>query len=305
MFTVINAPDGAERIGFSRVEAPVAAPNQVLVDVRAFSVNRGELALLAARPAGWRPGQDIAGTVAAAAAGGSGPAVGARVVGRVEGGGWAEQVAVDVGESAVLPDEVSFTDAATLPVAGVTALRTLRFGGDLLGRRVLVTAASGAVGRFQVELAAIGGAVVTAVAGEQHREALRALGAVEVVPETAAADGLFSLVCESPGGASLNAAISKVEPGGTVVLTGTTSGEPGKVSVYDFIGHEGARIQSFLSYAAGAVGADLERLVALVAAGRLHPAIGYLDDWKSLPDALAAFADRAFPGKAVLTIPGP
>src|ERR1051326_9118183 len=90
MFTVINAPDGAERIGFSQVEAPVAAANQVLVDVRAFSVNRGELALLQARPAGWRPGQDIAGTVAAAAADGSGPAVGTRVVGRVEGGGWAE-----------------------------------------------------------------------------------------------------------------------------------------------------------------------------------------------------------------------
>ncbi|OLE22823.1 MAG: oxidoreductase [Catenulispora sp. 13_1_20CM_3_70_7] len=303
MFTVINAPGGAERIGFSQVEAPVAAANQVLVDVRAFSVNRGELGLLDARPAGWRPGQDIAGTVAAAAADASGPAVGARVVGRVEGGGWAEQVAVDVGEVAVLPDEVSFADAATLPVAGVTALRTLRLGGNLLGQRVLVTAASGAVGRFQVELAAAGGALVTAVAGKRHEDGLRALGAAEVVPETAAADGLFSLISESPGGASLTAAISKIEPGGTIVLTGTTSGEPGTASIYDFIGHEGARIQSFLSYATGPFGTDLGRLAALIAAGRLHPAIGYLDDWKSLPDALAAFADRAFTGKAVLTIP--
>src|SRR5205823_1721289 len=147
------------------------------------------------------------------------------------GGGWAEQVAVDMAELAVLPDAVSFTDAATLPVAGVTALRTLRYGGDLLGRRVLVTAASGAVGRFQVELAAVGGAVVTAVAGKQHEEALRALGATEVVSETGAADGLFSVVCESPGGASLSAAISKIEPGGTIVLTGTTGGEPGQVSI--------------------------------------------------------------------------
>src|SRR2546423_10576815 len=185
MFTVIKAPGGAERIGFSQVEAPVAAAKQVLGGGRASPVNRGELGLLDARPAGWRPGQDIAGTVAAAAADASGPAVGARVVGRVEGGGWAEQVAVDVGEVAVLPDEVSFADAATLPVAGVTALRTLRLGGNLLGQRVLVTAASGAVGRFQVELAAAGGAPGPPVAGKRPGDGLPPLVPAEAGAGTA------------------------------------------------------------------------------------------------------------------------
>ncbi|GAA1991369.1 zinc-binding dehydrogenase [Catenulispora subtropica] len=303
MLSVINAPGDAGRVAFAPAPSPTAAPNQALIDVRAFSVNRGELALLEARPAGWRPGQDIAGTVAVAAADGTGPAAGSRVVGRVEGGGWAERVAVDVGDLAVLPDAVSFTDAATLPVAGTTAIRTLRLGGDLLGRRVLITAASGAVGRFQVELAAIDGAVVTAVARKEYTEEVRASGAADVVPDTAAADGLYSLISESVGGASFNAAISKVEPGGTVVLIGTTGGQPGNLSIYDFIGHEGARVHAFLSYASGPAGPDLARLVALIAEGRLHPAVGYLDDWTSLPDALTAFAGRAFSGKAVLTIP--
>jgi hypothetical protein len=62
-------------------------------------------------------------------------------------------------------------------------------------------------------------------------------------------------------------------------------------------------VHSFLSYASGLAGPDLERLVTLVADGRLHPKIGYLDEWTSLPDALDAFTDRAFSGKAVLTIP--
>ncbi|MDF3293676.1 zinc-binding dehydrogenase [Streptomyces silvisoli] len=124
-----------------------------------------------------------------------------------------------------------------------------------------------------------------------------------MLPEIAAADGLYYLISESVGGPALNAAVSKVEPGGTIVLLGTTSGEPGTVSIYDFIGHEGARLQSFLSYASGAFGTDLERLVALLRDGRLHPAIGYIDGWNALPDALAAFTGRAFTGKAVLTIP--
>jgi NADPH2:quinone reductase len=303
MLSVVNTPGAERRVGTARVEAPEARPDQVVVDVRAFSVNRGELALLAARPEGWRPGQDVAGTVVAAAADGSGPEIGARVVGRVEGGGWAEQVAVDVRELAVLPDAVAFADAATLPVAGVTALRSLRLGGDLLGRRVLINAASGAVGRFQVELAAAGGADVTAVAGSAHDAALRGLGAADVVSEIAAADGLYWLVSETVGGAALRAAVSRVEPGGTVLLLGTTSGEPGSVSVYDFIGHEGARVQSFLSYAAGPVGGDLGLLVKLVDAGRLHPTIAHTASWDQLPDTLDAFAKRAFSGKAVLTIP--
>lgn len=303
MLAVINSPGTPEWITIAETEPPVVAPNQALVDVRAFSINRGELALLTARPAGWRPGQDVAGTVVAAAADGTGPAVGARVVGKVEQGGWAEQAAIAVDDLAVLPDAVAFTDAATLPIAGVTALRTLRLGGDLLGQRVLITGASGAVGRFQVELAAARGALVTAVAGEHHEAALRALGAMDVVPEVSAAAGLYYLISESLGGPALGAAISKAEPGGTVVIMGTTSGEPGTVSILDFIGHENVRLLPFLSYASGPFGADLGRLVSLIRDGRLHPPIGHTDGWTALPDALTAFAERKFTGKAVLTIP--
>ena len=85
---------------------------------------------------------------------------------------------------AVLPDEVTFAQAAALPVAGVTALLALDIGGNPIARRVLVTGASGGVGRFAVQLAHIGGAHVTAVSASPERaRGLTDLGADEVIHE--------------------------------------------------------------------------------------------------------------------------
>lgn len=303
MRAIVNTPNRPAPTAIHDVGKPSPTAEEALVAVRAFSVNRGELALLATRPQGWRPGQDVAGVVAEAATDGSGPKPGSRVVGLVEAAGWSELVAVPTSRLALLPDGVAVEDAATLPLAGLTALRTLRLGGDLLGRRVLVTGASGAVGRFQTQLAAAGGARVTAVARATHAQQLVELGAERVVAEPAAAEGSFWLIAESLGGDSLAAAIGKLAPGGTLVLLGNTSGQPTAISVLDFIGHEGARLVSFLSYASEQpFGPDLQLLVDLAAGGRLHPTLGYTAHWSQLNDAIAAFRERRFSGKAVLTI---
>ncbi len=271
--------------------------------VSAFSVNRGELALLQARTDAWRPGQDLAGVVLDAAADGSGPPPGTRVTAQVEQAGWAEVVPVPTDRMAALPDAVSIEQAAALPLAGLTALRTLRLGGDLLGRRVLVTGANGGVGRFQVELAANAGATVTAIAAAAHETGLLALGASDIAETTAAADGLYDLITESVGGDSLAAALTKVAPGRTIVVFGSSSGQKAPIDVYDFIGHEGARLVSYLSYAHPVPPqSDLQILAGLVAAGRLHPALGLVTDWSQLNEALTAIEKRRLSGKAVLTI---
>src|SRR5467141_2383261 len=153
------------------VAEPSATHDEAIVEVHAFSLNRGELALLASRPEGWRPGQDIAGVVVQAAADGSGPKEGTRVVALVDGAGWSQRVAAPTARMAVLPDNISFASAATLPVAGLTALRVVRLGGALLGRRALITGAAGGVGRFAVQLAALAGAEVTGVVGRPERAA--------------------------------------------------------------------------------------------------------------------------------------
>ncbi|MGE0227714.1 MAG: hypothetical protein AB7I38_06870 [Dehalococcoidia bacterium] len=129
---------GGLRIGEAAEPAP--APNQALVEVRHLSLNFGDLNGARTRPDRFIPGWDASGIVLRAAEVEGSPPAGARVVTTMlSQGGWAERRAVDFDELAVVPDDIDLGEAATLPVAGVTALRALRRSGALLGRRVLVT----------------------------------------------------------------------------------------------------------------------------------------------------------------------
>ncbi|WP_214476147.1 zinc-binding dehydrogenase [Mesorhizobium sp. dw_380] len=306
MLALVISPDSATGLTLAEVENPRPLANEALVSVHATSLNRGELRLLSIRPSGWIPGQDIVGIVERVAADGSGPAEGTRIVALVDEAGWAERVAVSTDRLAIIPDEVSFGSAATLPVAGTTALRTLRHGGDLTGQRVLITGASGAVGRFQVQIAREQGASVTAIAAARHAEDLRSLGAEQIVETIELAEGPFSLITESVGGESLAHAIERVAPGGAIVMFGSSSGELTPVGFRQFVpGHEGARLQTFAYYTSGAgIGADIASLLALVAAGRLETRVAMTVPWTDIAQALDALRQRSFSGKAVLTMTG-
>ncbi|TPI58376.1 zinc-binding dehydrogenase [Mesorhizobium sp. B3-1-7] len=304
MLALAISSDSPNRLKLVEIDEPSCNMNEALVAVHATSLNRGELRLLGIRPDGWIPGQDIVGIVERAAADGSGPAAGTRVAALVDEAGWAERVAAPTDRLAVLPDAVSFADAATLPVAGTTALRTLRHGGDLAGQRVLITGASGAVGRFQIQIAREQGASVTAVASARHHDDLRDLGAGRVVESIELSGGLFSLITESVGGKSLADAIEHIAPGGTIVMFGSSSGELTPIGFRQFVpGHEGARLQTFAYYTSGsAIGADIATLLDLVAAGRLETRVAMTVPWTDIGQALDALRQRGISGKAVLTM---
>jgi NADPH2:quinone reductase len=208
MLALVNTPNGKAPVELRQVPEPAPGLHEALVAVQAFSLNRGELRSFRNNEEGWIPGQDISGIVLRQAADGSGPPAGARIVALMDEFGWAERAAVPTQRIAVLPDTVSFAAAAALPVAGLTALRTLRHGALLLGKRVLITGAAGGVGHLAVQLAARSGAHVTAVAGRPERAAgLRELGASDVVIGIGQAQGRFGLILESAGGASLATAL--------------------------------------------------------------------------------------------------
>jgi NADPH:quinone reductase len=306
MLALVNTPSASIPVELNEVPEPAPLPNEAVVEVHAFSLNRGELALLANRPEGWRPGQDIAGVVVQPAADGSGPGKGTRVVALVDGAGWSQRVAAPTARMAALPENVSFASAATLPVAGLTALRTLRQGGALLAQRVLITGAAGGVGSFAVQLAALAGAEVTGVVSHPDRAAgLSGLGASALVESIQEAEGLFDLILESAGGSSLSGAISKVAPGGTVVMFGNSSREQASISFPNFAGHAGARLLAFFIYESGtpaSMGVDLAKLVSLVSSGKLKPEIGLEDSWHNLYRATTALRERKVNGKAVFHI---
>ena len=246
----------------AEVPAPAPRPDEALVEVKAFSLNRGETRGLETLEPGTVTGWDLAGIVRRPAADG-GPGEGARVVGLINSGAWAELAAVKIEHLAELPDRISFEQAAALPVAGLTALRSLEVVGFVLGKRVLITGASGGVGRFAIQLAKLGGAHVTGIA--RRTEGLRELGADELSPEIDPDGPVYDGVLDAVGGPVLGTAITRVAPGGTVVSFASTVSEPVAYPARElFARAPGARLYGFYLFSelehTRSGGVDLRRL---------------------------------------------
>jgi NADPH:quinone reductase len=296
-----DAPRGL-RLDDSAPE-PDPAADEAVIAVEAFGVNRGELTLLAVRDRDWRPGQDVAGTVVTPAADGSGPGAGTRVVAIVDGGGWSEQVACPTNRLAPLPDAVSATDAAALPIAGLTALRALREGGSLLGERVLVTAATGAVGQFAIQLAKAAGAQVTALVSRPgSAPEAEAAGADVVVTDLAEGPGGYRLACDGAGGDVLREALHHLAPHGVIATYGAMAGRT-ELGLADLVSVANPRIVGLVhSEPPELRGADLGVLARLVSSGALRPRIGRDGDWTEVREVLDAMAGGQVRGKVVLRV---
>jgi NADPH2:quinone reductase len=276
----------------------------VVVAVEAFSPNRGESVVLERAEPGFRPGKDIAGVVVTPAASERGPGVGARVVAHLDHSGWAERVTVRVDRLAVIPETISYIEAAALPLAGLTALRLAGVTGPVASRRLLLTGASGGVGHYFVELAASQGAEITVVtATEERSHRLIKLGASHWALDPAETKGPFDIGLDSVGGRSTAAVLSKLTDHGLLVWFGQASQTAPTLDFFDWSGGMSATICKF-AYTDGdtSVADDLGTLVRLTATGRLHPEIGLVAAWQDTPQVIKAMVERAVRGNAVLTV---
>jgi NADPH2:quinone reductase len=294
MHALVTSPKTPGRLIVVDLPPPEPAPGVAVVRVRASSINRGETRLIADRPNGWAPGQDVVGIVERPAPHG-GPRRGLRVVGLADGGSWSELVAVPVERLTALPDRpdrVSDAVAATLPVAGLTSLRAVRALGAVIGSPVLITGAKGATGNVAAQLALVAGAVVTGLARApfdfQGVRIVTALGVGE----------RFDRVIDTVGGDVLAGTLRHLTPGAKVVTF--AGGEPASIGLATFAGTPATLEALFVYGAPGRFDEDLATLVRFVIEGRLVPHIDRTIPMADVNDGLAALEAGGIDGKIVL-----
>jgi NADPH:quinone reductase-like Zn-dependent oxidoreductase len=224
----------------------------------------------------------------------------------VPSGSWAEVVAVPTALLAEFPDNVTFAQAATLPVAGLTALYGVEKGGFLLNRKVLVTGASGGVGYFACQLARLSGADVTALVRREERAAsLRETGVRRVVvgEDVAAArsSGPYDFIVDTLGGEALAAVAQYLEPDGRCVNLGSATKPDMTLQARLASIPEGVIVLDGMERQTD-IAKNLGRLAGMVADGRLRPPIDRETSWSEIAEVAQSLMDRRIAGKAVLTI---
>ncbi|GAA1947382.1 NAD(P)-dependent alcohol dehydrogenase [Agromyces allii] len=320
---------GPEVLALETVTAPVPKADEVLVAVHAVDVASGDVRVMRGEPKLMRAifglrrprvptvGRDIAGTVAAVGSSVTGFAVGDRVCGEVSQGGWAEYAALPARFAVRVPDAVGFADAATLPVSAGTALQGLRLAGIDPAQpvaasgerpRLLVIGASGGVGGFAVQLAALAGWEVVGVASAAKGDHVRALGADRVLDYAspwaeAEPDGAYDAVFDLAGAQSLSRLARLARRGGTVVLSaGGGDGLLGPIPRLLGAMLRGPFMHASLKPLAAARSAeDLEALVALLADGRIRPMIDRIVPLADVQSAVRAYLAGEIRGKLVLS----
>jgi len=307
MRALVADPTASPPLSLADVPEPAPGPGELLLDMEAASVNRGEIRTAAKQPPGTVIGWDVAGTVAALGEGVTTFDVGERVVTLSPGGGsFAERVVVPAEWTAPLPSACDFVPAATLPVAGVTAAGILRLARTHAGDRVLVTGAAGGVGQFTLQLALQAKASVTGqAASEERAAAVRATGAEALVHpgDGSPVDGEFDVVLDGIGGPMLGPLLAATAANGRVVVYGNSADAESTFRVETFYG-KGVTIYGFRVFTsvppAQAV-KDMATLADQVASGALSVKV---QATAPLADALPLIADlyaRKVTGKVVIT----
>jgi NADPH:quinone reductase-like Zn-dependent oxidoreductase len=303
------------------LDRPVPTDDEVLVRVMASSANPRDWHLvrglpLIARPQiglrkpKWRfPGSDVAGVVEAIGSGVTGFKPGDEVFANVESGGFSEYACVPESILAKKPSNLTFEEAAVVPLAATTALQLLRHGGVREGQRVLIVGASGGVGSFAVQIAKALGAHVTGVCSTKNLELVRSLGADEVIDYTqrdfTAAAQRYDVIVQLGGTTAAGALRRALTRDGALVLS---SGEGGG----RWFGPMGRLVSSMLlapfvsqkigSKTAKASAKDLDTLGAMIERGEIRPFIEQTYPLSQTPEAIRRVETAHVSGKLAITV---
>ena len=311
----------SEVLRLDRIARPEIADKEVLVRVRAAGLDRGTWHVMTARPYlarlafGLRrpknpvPGRDVAGVVEAVGSAVTRFAVGDEVFG-IAPGSFAEYAVAREDKLAPKPANVTFEQAAAVPISGLTALMAVSDVGRVeRGQKVLVIGASGGVGSYAVQMATALGAEVTGVASAAKLDLVRSLGATHVIDYTsqdfAESAERYDVILDIAGNPSLSRLRRVLAPRGTAVLVGGEDGDP-------VTGGMGRQLRAlvvslFVRQRLAMVmpkenGADIERLGVLLTAGRITPSIERTYPLERTQEAMRHLEEGLVRGKLVITM---
>ena len=312
------SPDG---LRYAEIEKPTPAADEVLVRIHAASVNPIDYHLLRhpamrrvvtliTRQSASQPGRDIAGEVEAVGADVTHFKPGDVVFG-VAPGAFAEYACTKESKVAVKPAEISFEQAAAIPVAGLTALQGLRDVANLTeGQSVLINGAAGGIGTFAVQIAKHLGAEVTAICSTRNLEMVRELGADRVIDytqENYTRDGVqYDVVFDIAGNHSFAERLGALKPNATYVGAGMVALELSVPSLVVNMASDAIRklfvSQKFPSFIAKVTPEDLARLADLIRSGKVTPVIDRTYALPDTADAIRYLEQRHARGKVVITM---
>jgi NADPH:quinone reductase-like Zn-dependent oxidoreductase len=312
---VIDRYGAADVLEVREVEKPAPSSSQVLLRVHAAGVNPVDWKI---RNGMFRPvfpprfpyilGNDAAGVVEAVGPKVSRWNVGDAVYCGTRGGAYAEYLAVDEAHCAGKPAQLSFAEAAAIPIAGLTALQMLRDKAEVApGDRVLVNGASGGVGTFAVQIAAAMGCEVTGVASTRSLDFVRELGAARVIDYTqedfTKQDARYDAILDVVPNKSFAACRRRLASGGAYV---TTVPGPGAIAwgLATRLGNLTGQARRCRYLIARPSGADLEELNGLIESDQLTPIVDRTYPLEQVRDAHRHSEEGHPRGKIVLTIAG-
>jgi NADPH:quinone reductase-like Zn-dependent oxidoreductase len=306
-------------LSLEEISKPVPKDHEVLVRVKALSLNPAELHLMRAsiwmvrvgygftKPRNKLLGADVAGVVEAVGKKVQSLKIGDKVLGRNFSGALSEYACLEEDKATLMPDMLSFEEAAAIPLASITALVALCKEGNVQpGEKVLINGASGGIGTFAVQLAAFCKAEVTAVCSGKNADLVRSLGASEVidynVEDFTQSKTKFDLVIDLIGNRPVGELRRSLAPTGRCVMVGFSNAS----NLLGFM-LKGAWLsrttgQSFISMDAKTKAEDLEFITRLVVSGKMKPIIDQVYPFESLPQAYAHLASHRAKGKVVVTM---
>ena len=319
---VLRSYGSPDVLQYEDIEKPIAAADEVLVKVRAASVNpldwrlvRGEPCVIRAatglrKPKSARVGADVAGVVEAVGINVNQFRPGDSVFGAIgtSPGAFAEYVCAKEDALVLKPENLTFEQAAAVPVAALTALQGLRKGQLQAGQTILINGAAGGVGTFSVQIAKSWGARVTGVCSTRNVEMVRSIGADDVIDYTredfTASAMRYDLIFDCMGNRSLSACRSVMSKEGTYVIVGGPSGR--------CVGPLGSLLkplllspfvsQRMVACMSRQSNADLLILKALIESNKVRPVIDRTYALSEVAQALRYSEEGHARGKVVITI---